>query len=213
MVKAITQSVFSEGYFSANRTTNSNTPQPMALSLTQIVDPSRRYDEYAYVGTGCYRSPEWPWYLQAAPWYASIPCIPLFALLLAFWNGQNWRSVQDKKQLSIMVLLGCISYAANTVGETFIHGTVGNVLGAFAVSLAGSMYERIFHGFAFVVMVPGVLFLVPVGAFLSRLGNILMDIFTFTDRPHSCWRTCPELQQQLHSVCKWAQHWFCYGHC
>lgn len=69
-----------------------------------------------------------------------------------------------------MVLLGCISYAANTAGETFIHGTVGNVLGAFAVSLAGSVYERVFHGFAFVAMVPGVLFLVPVSLF---------HIFTF----------------------------------
>lgn len=51
---------------------------------------------------------------------------------------------------------------ANFVGETIIGGSVGNVIGAFAVSLAGSIYEQIFHGYAFVLMVPGVLLLVPV---------------------------------------------------
>lgn len=162
MVQAITHSVYSEGYFSANWTTNAGTPQPLAIMLSQTVNPGTTYDDYAYVGTGCYRSPHWPWYLKSAPWYTSMPCIPLFALLLAFWNGQDWRTARDKKQLSIMVVLGCISYAANTTGERLIHGTVGNVIGAFTVSLAGSIYERVFHGFAFVVMVPGVLFLVPV---------------------------------------------------
>lgn len=213
MVQAITQSVFSEGYFTANWTSNAGTPQPLALSLSQIVDPGKSYSEYAYVGTGCYRSSEWPWYLKSAPWYASIPCIPLFALLLAFWNGQDWRSAHDKKQLSIMVLLGCISYAANTAGETFVHGTVGNVLGAFAVSLAGSVYERVFHGFAFVAMVPGVLFLVPVSVICSTNACfcVLMPSF-FLDWPHSSWRTCPKLQHQLNPVCKWLEHWVCHGH-
>lgn len=59
---------------------------------------------------------------------------------------------------------------ANTVGETLIHGTIGNVTGAFAVSIAGSLYERVFHGFGFVAMVPGVLFLVPVGISLDLFG-------------------------------------------
>lgn len=162
MIQAITHPVYAEGYFSTNWTINPGTPQPLAISLSQTVDPNKSYDAYAYVGTGCYRSPHWPWYLQSAPWYASIPCIPIFSLLLAFWNGQDWRSTSDKKHLLVMVILGCISYAANMAGETFIHGTVGNITGAFAVSLAGSVYERVFHGFAFAAMVPGVLFLVPV---------------------------------------------------
>lgn len=169
MVQMITHPVFAEGYFTANWTLNAWSPQPLLLNIAQAVDPSRRYDEYAYVGTGCYRTPNWPWYLQSAPWYTSLPCIPIFALLLAFWNGQNWQSAGDKKHLLIMALMGCISYGANKAGETFIHGTVGNVIGAFAVSLAGSLYEQLFHGFSFVVMVPGVLFLVPVS--LSLLSS------------------------------------------
>jgi len=39
---------------------------------------------------------------------------------------------------------------------------VGGVLGAFAVSLLGSIYARIWNGYAFAAMVPGVLLLVPV---------------------------------------------------
>ena len=158
----LTHPVLAQGYLSANWTVSTGSSQPLLLNLAQAVDPSKSYDDYAYVGTGCYRGHEWPWYLKSAPWYASIPCIPIFALLLAFWNGQGWHTPEDRKQLFFMTLLGCISYAANKAGETLIHGTIGNVTGAFVVSLAGSAYEQLFHGFSFAVMVPGVLFLVPV---------------------------------------------------
>ena len=56
---------------------------------------------------------------------------------------------------------GHVGPLANSVGETFIHGSVGSVLGAFAVSLLGSVYTRLWHGYAFPAMVPGVLLLVP----------------------------------------------------
>ena len=39
---------------------------------------------------------------------------------------------------------------------------MGGVLGAFAVSLLGSIYARLWNGYAFAAMVPGVLLLVPV---------------------------------------------------
>lgn len=54
--------------------------------------------------------------------------------------------------------------AANYAGASLIGGSIGNVMGAFAVSLFGSIYEQKFHGYAFVLMVPGVLLLVPVRA-------------------------------------------------
>ena len=162
MVKMLTHPVLAQGYLSGNWTENAGTAQLMILNVAESVDPSQSYADYAYVGTGCYRSPTWPWYLKAAPWYASIPCIPIFALLLAFWNGQDWKTKTDRKRLMIMTLMGCIAYAANKVGESLIHGTVGNIMGAFAISLAGSVYEKGFHGFSFAMMVPGVLFLVPV---------------------------------------------------
>lgn len=162
MVDMITHPTLAYGLLSANWTVDAWTGQSVLFDLAQAVDPSRTYAEYAYVGTGCYRSPAWPWYLQAAPWYASIPCIPIFAVLLAFWNGQNWRTARHRKQLLIMTGLGCLSYVANKGGEILIGGTVGSVTGAFAVSLAGGIYEQVFHGFSFAMMVPGVLFLVPV---------------------------------------------------
>lgn len=115
MIQAITNPVHAEGYFSANWTTNPGTPQPLAISLSQAIDPTKSYDQYAYVGTGCYKSPHWPWYLRSLPWYSSIPCIPIFALLLALWNGQNWRSKSDRKHLLVMVLLGCISYTGMSI--------------------------------------------------------------------------------------------------
>jgi uncharacterized membrane protein YjjB (DUF3815 family) len=162
MIEAITHPVYSQGYLAANWTLAPNQPLHFGLSISQALDPTKAYSRFAYIGTGCYRSNDWPWYLQAPRWYASIPCIPLFALLLAFVNMQNWRTRKDRFGLLIMMALGCASYAANAAGEALVGGSVGNVTGAFAVSLLGSAYEQLFHGYAFVMMAPGVLLLVPV---------------------------------------------------
>jgi len=48
------------------------------------------------------------------------------------------------------------------VGSTYIQGSVGSVIGAFVVSLLGSLYREIWNGYAFPAMIPGVLLLVPV---------------------------------------------------
>jgi len=39
------------------------------------------------------------------------------------------------------------------------------VLGAFSVSFVGTLYARLYRGYAFAAMVPGVLLLVPVSNF------------------------------------------------
>jgi hypothetical protein len=162
MIKAITHPVYTEGYLAANWTVTPDQSLPFAFGISQALDPTKPYDQFAYIGTGCYRSDRWPWYLQAPSWFLSIPCVPIFALLLAFVNMQGWRTKKDRFGLLIMVALGCASYAANAAGEALVGGSVGNVTGAFAVSLLGSAYEQLFHGYAFVMMVPGVLLLVPV---------------------------------------------------
>jgi hypothetical protein len=192
MIEAITRPVYSQGYLAANWTLAPNQPLQFGLSISQALDPTKAYNQFAYIGTGCYRSSDWPWYLQAPKWYASIPCIPLFALLLAFVNMQNWRTKKDCFGLLIMMALGCASYAANVAGEALVGGSVGNVTGAFAVSLLGSAYEQVFHGYAFVMMVPGVLLLVPVCHFPPRLAYALTQLGP-ADWAHCSWRTCSEL--------------------
>lgn len=57
---------------------------------------------------------------------------------------------------------------ANLVGSNYVHGSVGSVLGAFVVSLLGSFYSRIWKGYAFAAMVPGVLLLVPVSVLCEK---------------------------------------------
>ena len=79
-----------------------------------------------------------------------------------------------------MVLLGCASYAANAVGEIYIHGSVGGVLGAFSVSLLGSIYAKIWNGYAFTAMVPGILLLVPTG--LTAVGGLAQNYGTNDDQ-------------------------------
>jgi hypothetical protein len=69
---------------------------------------------------------------------------------------------------------------ANKVGETYVHGSVGSVLGAFAISLLGSAYSRLCNGYAFAAMVPGVLLLVPTG--LIAVGGLAQNYSSNDDQ-------------------------------
>lgn len=162
MMQDITRTVYTEGTLTGNWTAGLVSTAPIALSFMQTLDPTLPYDHYNYIGVGCYRAADWPWYLHALSWKWTIPLVPIFALLLALWNLQAVTRGKDLKNITIMALFGCASYAANLVGEVYIHGSVGSVLGAFAIGLLGTMYTKIWHGFAFAAMIPGVLLLVPV---------------------------------------------------
>lgn len=73
-----------------------------------------------------------------------------------------------------------MSFQANKAGEAFVHGSVGSVLGAFTISLLGSAYSRLFDGYAFAAMVPGVLLLVPTG--LIAVGGLAQNYSSNDDQ-------------------------------
>jgi len=109
---------------------------------------------------GCYRPPEYPWYLQPFPFWSQFITVPLFSTLSSLSNLQPWRQLD----LVVMVAISCISFAANKAANHFIfnRSDIVSAIGAFAVGLLGNVYSRMFGGTAFTVMVTGVLFLVPV---------------------------------------------------
>jgi len=115
----------------------------------------------------CYRPPNFPWYLQPYPWWAQFIIVPIFSFISSFNNEQPITL-----DLFVMVLISCISYAANKVANHFIfnRSDVVSAIGAFVVGLLGNIYSRKMRGTAFTVMVTGVLFLVPSG--LSEAGGI-----------------------------------------
>ncbi|KAH9977943.1 DUF1212-domain-containing protein [Lactifluus volemus] len=117
---------------------------------------------------GCYRPPEFQWYLQPFPFWSQFIIVPLFSTLSSLGNLQPWREFD----LIVMVVISCISFAANKAANHFIfnRSDVVSAIGAFAVGLLGNIYSRMFGGTAFTVMVTGVLFLVPSG--LSQAGAI-----------------------------------------
>lgn len=110
MMEDITRTIYSEGQLAANWTTESAT-NPIALSFVHTLDPNTAYDQYNYIGVGCYRGKQWPWYLQGLKWLWTIPLIPIFAFLLALWNLQALKSKKDVKNVLIMVVFGCASFA------------------------------------------------------------------------------------------------------
>lgn len=111
---------------------------------------------------GCYRPAHFPWYLQPFPLWTSFIIVPLFSLISSLANLQPMRS----KQLPVMIVISCASYAANKVANHYIfnRSDVVSAIGAFTVGLLGNIYSRKMGGTAFTSMVTGVLFLVPVCA-------------------------------------------------
>lgn len=64
-----------------------------------------------YSANGCFRDPRWPWYLQEPPWWTLLFLVPLYAIFSALAAYQPFRS----RELPVMVLVSCCSYAANRV--------------------------------------------------------------------------------------------------
>ncbi|EJF61275.1 hypothetical protein DICSQDRAFT_61293 [Dichomitus squalens LYAD-421 SS1] len=121
-----------------------------------------------HIVDGCYRPPSFPWYLQKFPWWTQFIIVPIFSVLSSLANLQPLWTVE----LVVMVVISCVSYAANKIANHFIfnRSDVVSAIGAFAVGLLGNLYSRKMGGTAFTSMVTGVLFLVPSG--LSQAGGI-----------------------------------------
>ncbi len=139
---------------------------------------------------GCHRLLGSPWYFQPFPYWSQFFTVPAFSILSSLGNLQPWRSWD----LVVMVVISCISFAANKLANHFIfnRSDVVSAIGAFAVGLLGNIYSRRFGGTAFTSMVTGVLFLVPVRSFLlhkSHVESLNFVVYTVRafagGRPHS----------------------------
>ncbi|KAF8639835.1 hypothetical protein AX17_001090 [Amanita inopinata Kibby_2008] len=146
-----------------NTTSNSTVPLVGTWTFVHSIPPS---DQDIY--EGCYRPRQFPWYLQPFPLWTSFIIVPLFSTLSSLANLQPFWS----KQLPVMVIISCCSYASNKIANHFIfnRSDVVSAIGAFTVGVLGNIYSRKMRGTAFTSMVTGVLFLVPSG--LSQAGGI-----------------------------------------
>lgn len=142
---------------------------------------------------GCYRPKHFGWYLQPFPFWTQFLIVPLFSILSSLANLQPWRS----RQLPVMVVISCASYASNKVANHYIfnRSDIVSAIGAFTVGLLGNVYSRKMGGTAFTSMVTGVLFLVPVGALLSGFLRLADDECLVVGpiaggRHHSRWKRC-----------------------
>ncbi|GBE79531.1 hypothetical protein BKA93DRAFT_830826 [Sparassis latifolia] len=164
----MTTAVTITGTFLAdNATTTNATDGASALQGTFTFTNSTPYI-VEHIITGCYRPPSFPWYLQPFPWWSQFIIVPTFSILSSLANLQPFWTVE----LVVMVVISCVSYAANKIANHFIfnRSDVVSAIGAFAVGLLGNIYSRRMGGTAFTSMVTGVLFLVPSG--LSQAGGI-----------------------------------------
>jgi len=144
-------------WLSDNGTDGSGIPLNGTWTFAHSVSPQ---DED--IINGCYRPKRFPWYLQPFPIWTAVIIVPLFSTLSSLGNLQPLRS----KQLPVMVVISCCSYASNKIANHYIfnRSDVVSAIGAFTVGLLGNAYSRRMGGTAFTSMVTGVLFLVPVSA-------------------------------------------------
>ena len=151
-----------------NSTDNSTAPLNGTWTFTQTVLPSEQ-DIY----NGCYRPNTFPWYLQPFPTWTAFLIVPLFSTLSSLANLQPLKS----KQLPVMVVISCCSYASNKIANHYIfnRSDVVSAIGAFTVGLLGNVYSRRMGGTAFTSMVTGVLFLVPVSNCCDLIRKTQID--------------------------------------
>jgi uncharacterized membrane protein YjjB (DUF3815 family) len=80
----------------------------------------------------------------------------------------------DRRDMPWVVTAGALGFAGGRLGAATLGPELGAFAGAFAVALAGAVYERWRHRPAAVVLVPGILLLVP-GSVGFRSLLSLMD--------------------------------------
>ncbi|KAF9076771.1 DUF1212-domain-containing protein [Rhodocollybia butyracea] len=146
-----------------NSTNNGTVPSVGTWTFTHAVSHSS-----VDIIDGCYRPKHFAWFLQPFPTWTAFFIVPTFSLLSSLANLQPFKS----KQLPVMVLISCASYASNKIANHYIfnRSDVVSAIGAFTVGVLGNVYSRKMGGTAFTSMVTGVLFLVPSG--LSQAGGI-----------------------------------------
>lgn len=145
---------------------------------------------------GCYRPKSFPWYLQPFPSWTVYIIVPVFSTLSSLANLQSFKS----KQLPIMVVISCASYASNKIANHYIfnRSDVVSAIGAFTVGLLGNIYSRKMGGTAFTSMVTGVLFLVPVS---TSVGPLEVQLIWHKVWPVSSWRNHSQWERYRHRRC------------
>lgn len=88
--------------------------------------------------------------------------MPIYSACSSLSNLQDWR----RRDFYIMVLISCTAYAANKRSNVYFidRSDIVSAIGAVVVGALGNAYSRLTGGNAFICMVTGILFLVPVSA-------------------------------------------------
>ncbi|KIY70181.1 DUF1212-domain-containing protein [Cylindrobasidium torrendii FP15055 ss-10] len=140
------------------RMTNSTIP---FLPINGVLATGEPSYQQSHLVKGCFRDPDWQWWLQPFPWWTLLFLVPIYTTCTSLSNLQYYRSVQ----LPVMIFFACCSYAANRgVGVVLpTRMDVVSAAGAFVIGMLGNVYSRVIGGTAFTSMVTGVVFLVPSG--------------------------------------------------
>jgi uncharacterized membrane protein YjjB (DUF3815 family) len=151
--------------------TNWNVPLQGAISFT----PKRSSLVDASWKAGCFRPKGTPWFALAATPVHLFWLVPAFALVNILCAGQHLR----RWDTLAMLVIACVSFVVNRYADLLIlqRGHVVSLVGATICGILGCAYTRLQRGkhlAPFVVMAPGILFLLPSG--LAIAGGITAEV-------------------------------------
>ena len=132
VASSISSTVSLSGTWVADNGTTVAIPLIGTWTFNHNVSPTQ-YD----IIDGCYRPKRFSWYLQPFPTWTSFIIVPMFSLLSSLANLQPFRS----KQLPVMVIISCCSYASNKIANHYIfnRSDIVSAIGAFTVGLLGNI--------------------------------------------------------------------------
>jgi uncharacterized membrane protein YjjB (DUF3815 family) len=108
-----------------------------------------------------------PWYLRASPGWVAYLLVPIYAVCVAILHQQKLGS----PRVIGMILFASCTHLATAAGVYYLssRSDIIAAIGALTIGILGNLYSRTTQGSAFVMMVPSVLFLVPVSDLIFYL--------------------------------------------
>lgn len=145
---------------------------------------------------GCERVLDGPLYLQSVPLYTHLFLAPAFSVAVSLLLQQPWKT----KELFFQTLFSTIAYWVNvfTNRHLFHRQDTVSAAGAAVIGFLGILYQKKFGGTGVTIMIPGVLFMIPVSIGFAPSGRGRHLCF-LKGRTLFVWRA--------HIRCDWAVYW------
>ncbi|TDL17473.1 DUF1212-domain-containing protein [Rickenella mellea] len=104
--------------------------------------------------------PNGPWWQRTASTFWAFLTVPMYAFFLSLRFQAPWKT----KEMLVTIVIACMGWMCNHFAAKAFpnRNDASCAIGAFVVGFIANVYGRFFSGNAFVIMITGILFQIPV---------------------------------------------------